>query len=187
YTGDLRMHGRRPEQTEHFLNLLRLNHIDVLITEGTHVEPGWRDLEAELLAQMEEVYAQKLGSAAPNRIELPCSTEDDVEAQLTEIFRSAKGLVVVESAPIDLDRVFSVWRAAQESGRLLVLPPRTGYIIREARRRTRIEDLPQVRGNALYLPQLRMRADKRGPNDPEDAEDLVRGRRQWQHRLAHNG
>jgi len=90
YTGDLRMHGRRPEQTEHFLNLLRLNHIDALITEGTHVDSGGRDVEVELLAQIEEVYAQKLGSDAPHRIEIPCSTEDDVEARLTEIFRSAR-------------------------------------------------------------------------------------------------
>jgi ribonuclease J len=186
YSGDWRAHGRRPEQTEHFLNLLRLNHIDALITEGTHVEPGGRDPEAELLAQMEEVYSQKMGGDAPHRVEIPCCTEDDVEARLTEIFRSASGLVVVESAPIDLDRIFSVWRAAEESRRLLVLPARTAYIVREARRRTGIKDLPPVHGNALYLSQLRMRADKRGPNDPEDAEDLVRGRRQWQHDLAHD-
>ena len=186
YTGDLRLHGRRPEQTEHFLNLLRLNHIDALISEGTHVEPGGRDVEADLVAQMEAVYAHKLGPEAPHRIEVPCITEDDVEARLAEIFRSAEGLVVVESAPIDLDRIFSVWRAAQESRRLLVLPARTGYIIREASRRTQIEELPPVQGTALYLSQLRMRADKRGPNDPEDAEDLVRGRRQWQHDLAHD-
>src|SRR6266545_822940 len=155
YTGDLRLHGRRPEQTEHFLNLLRLNHIDALISEGTHVEPGGRDVEADLVAQMEAVYAHKLGPEAPHRIEVPCITEDDVEARLAEIFRSAEGLVVVESAPIDLDRIFSVWRAAQESRRLLVLPARTGYIIREASRRTQIEELPPVQGTALYLSQLR--------------------------------
>jgi hypothetical protein len=132
------------------------------------------------------VYVQKLGSDAPHRMEIPCCTEDDVEARLTDIFRSAKGLVLVESAPIDLDRIFSVWRAAQDAGRLLVLPARTAYIIREAHRRTQIADLPPVRGTALYLSQLRMRADKRGPNDPEDAEDLVRGRRQWQQDLAHH-
>jgi len=94
--------------------------------------------------------------------------------------------VIVESAPIDLDRLFSVWRAAREAGRLLVLPARTAYLIREARRRTQIEDLPPVRGTALYLSQLRMRADKRGRNEPEDTEELVRGRRQWQHTLAHD-
>jgi ribonuclease J len=186
YTGDLRMHGRRPEQTEHFLNLLRLNNVDVLITEGTHVEPGGRDPETELLAQMEEVYAQKLGGDAPRRVEIPCCTEDDVEARLTEIFRAATGLVVVESAPVDLDRIFSVWRAVEEARRLLVLPARTAYIVREAGRRTGIRDLPPVQGTALYLSQLRMRADKRGPHDPEDAEELVRGRRQWQHDLAHD-
>lgn len=91
YTGDLRLHGRRPEQTEHFLNLLRLNHIDALISEGTHVEPGGRDVEADLVAQMEAVYAHKLGPEAPHRIEVPCITEDDVEARLAEIFRSAEG------------------------------------------------------------------------------------------------
>jgi ribonuclease J len=186
YTGDLRMHGRRPEQTEAFLNLLRLNHINTLLCEGTHVEPGAPDPEAELLARMEEVYAQKMGGDAPRRIEIPCCTEDDIEARLTEIFRSATGLVVVESAPVDLDRIFSVWRAAEESKRLLVLPARTAYVIREARRRTRIKDLPPVQGTVLYLSQLRMRADKRGPHDPEDAEELVRGRRQWQHDLAHD-
>jgi len=186
YTGDLRLHGRRPEQTEHFLNLLRLNHIDALITEGTHVEPGGRDVEAELLAQMEEVYAQKLGSDGPRCTTLPCTTEDDVEVQLTEVFRSAKGLILVESAPIDLDRLSSVWRACQAAERLLVLPARTAYIIREARRRTNIQELPTVQGSALYLSQLRMRSDHRRPHDPEDLEELLRGRRQWQHTLAHD-
>lgn len=186
YTGDLRLHGRRPEMTEHFLNLLRLSQIDVLLTEGTHVEPGGRDVEAELLAQMEEVHRQKMGEAAPRGIVVPCDTEDDVEARLTEICAAAGGLVVVEAAPIDLDRIYSVWRAAQEAHRVLLLPARTAYIIQQAHQRTKISDLPDIRGSGLYLSQLRQRADHRGPNDPEDAEELMRGRRQWQHTLAHD-
>src|SRR5207244_2914555 len=94
YTGDLRMHGRRPEQTEHFLNLLRLNHIDVLITEGTHVEPGGRDLEAELLAQMEEVYAQKRGGHSHHRIEIACSVKNSAGRRLTQRFRSNTCMLV---------------------------------------------------------------------------------------------
>jgi ribonuclease J len=186
YTGDLRMHGRRHHLTDGFLQALRDADIDVLLCEGTHVLPDGEDAEAALLKQAEEFYTAKLGGGGPRPIKVPCETEDELEAHLSSIIAKERGLVVVETPAIDLDRVFSVWKAAQANGRVLILPSRLAYIILEARRRTSIEYLPEIQGSGLYLSQHKMRADKRGPADPLDAEELLEGRRQWQQQLAAN-
>jgi ribonuclease J len=184
YTGDLRMHGRRRHLTDGFLQGLRENQIDVLLCEGTHVAPDGEDAEAALLTQAEQLYSTKIGDGVPQRVEVPCQTEDELEAHLRSIIRDAEGVVLVETPAIDLDRVYSVCRAAKANGRTLVLPSRLAHIVLEARRRTSIEHLPEVRGSALYLSQMKMRADRRGPNDPLDAEELVFGRRHWEQRLG---
>jgi len=184
YTGDLRMHGRHPRMTEDFLGALRVNHIDTLICEGTHVAPAGSDPEAELVAQMGNFFRQRMGEAAPQAITVPCSTEAEVEAGLHEIISASRGLVLVEVAPVDLDRVWSVCRAARAAGRIPVLPTRLGYIILQATRRSCIQDLPAVDGTGLYLSQLKKHADRRRSGDPPDAEELLDGRRQWEQRLA---
>jgi ribonuclease J len=184
YTGDLRMHGRRRHLTNGFLRALRHNKIDVLIVEGTHVVPEGEDAEARLLRQAELHYNSKVGEDCPQRVEVPCETEEELQAKLGSIVRDSHGLVVVETPAIDLDRVYSVWRAASDNGRTLILPSRLAHIVLEAHRRTNIEHLPDIAGTALYLSQLKMRADRRGPNDPLDAEELAFGRRQWQQRSA---
>ena len=184
YTGDLRMHGRHPRMTEDFLGALKVNPIDALICEGTHVAPEGADPEADLVAHMESVFRQRMGESAPAAINLPCPTEEDVQAQLSQVIRSAAGLVLVEVAPVDLDRVFSVWRAACDAGRILLLPSRLARMVLEAKRRTGIQDLPEIKGSALYLPQARKHADRRSKDEPPDMEELVVGRRTWEQALA---
>ncbi len=184
YTGDLRMHGRHPRMTEDFLSALRVNEIDTLICEGTHVVPEGGDPEAELVAQMDQVFRQQLGGAAPQPILVPCSTEAEVEAGLREIIRASKGLVLVEVAPIDLDRTYSVWRAARAAGRILMLPSRLAYVILQARNRTKIRDLAEVAGTGLYLSQVKKHLGRRTPDDSLDAEELMIGRRGWEQRVA---
>jgi len=107
-----------------------------------------------------------------------------VQAQLSQVIRSAAGLVLVEVAPVDLDRVFSVWRAACDAGRTLLLPSRLARMVLEAKRRTGIQDLPEIKGSALYLPQARKHADRRSKDEPPDMEELVVGRRTWEQALA---
>lgn len=184
YTGDLRMHGRHPRMTDDFLAALRVNAIDTLICEGTHAMPEGGDPETELLAHMEQVFRQRMGKIAPHAIRIPCSMEKDVEAGLRQIIRTSRSLVLVEVAPIDLDRVWSVWRAARDAGRILVLPSRLAYIILQARRRTKIQNLPDVKGTALYLSQIKKHADRRTPDEPLDAEELGVGRRRWEQGLV---
>jgi len=184
YTGDLRMHGRHPRMTEDFVGALKVNSIDALICEGTHVAPEAGDPEADLVSQMESVLRLRMGESTPAAINLPCSTEADVEAQLSQVIRSAPGLVLVEVAPLDLDRVFSVWRAACDAGRILVLPSRLAYVVHETKRRTAMENLPDIRGCALYLSQIKKRADRRRVEEPPDVEELIVGRRAWEQALA---
>jgi len=184
YTGDLRMHGRHLRMTEDFVGALRVNQIDALICEGTNAASEGSDPEAELLNHMEQVFRQRIGEDAPHAVQMPCATEDEVEAKLTEIIGASKGLVLVEVAPIDLDRVWSVCQAARAAGRIPVLPTRLGYIVLQATRRSCIQDLPAVDGTGLYLSQLKKHADRRRRGDPPDAEELLDGRRQWEQRLA---
>lgn len=184
YTGDLRMHGRRRQLTDGFLQALRDSRIDVLVCEGTHVAPEGEDPESMLLKEAERISLQKLGAAAPERLEVQCETEDELEEQLGSIIRNAKGLVLVETPAIDLDRVYSVWRAATDTGRTLILPSRLAHIVLEARQRTKIDHLPVVQGTALYLSQIKRRSDRRLPTDPLDTEELVVGRRKWEQHLA---
>ena len=184
YTGDLRMHGRHPRMTEDFLGALRVNKIDTLICEGTNAASEGRDPDAELLAHMGDVFRQHMGDAAPQAISVPCSIEADVEAGLQDVISRSKGLVLVEVAPIDLNRVWSVCRAARAAGRIPVVPTRLGYIIMQATRRSCIQDLPAVDGMGLYLSQLKKHADRRSAGDPPDAEELLTGRREWEQRLA---
>jgi ribonuclease J len=187
YTGDLRMHGRHPEMTRDFLRALKMNNIDTLICEGTHVAPEGGDPEAELLEHMDRIFRQRMGEAAPHRITVPCRTEDDVTAALKQIVASARGLVLVEVAPFDLDRVFAVWQAARAAGRTFTVPARLAHTILQARRRTKIEDLPEAnRETALYLSQIKKHTSRCRLGDPLDAEELDVGRRQWEQRLAHD-
>ena len=184
YTGDIRMHGRHPEKSEAFLRVLKETAIDALICEGTHAVPEGGDPEAKMVEQVSYALSRKLGGQAPGRVQVGAESEADLDKALTDTVEAAEGLVVVEIPPIDLERLYSVWRAAQAAGRIFVIPSRLAHIVLQASKRIHGLELPPVKGTGLYLSQLRMPRDKRGPTDPEDAEELMDGRRSWEQRLA---
>ena len=67
---------------------------------------------------------------------------------------------------------------------VLILPSRLARMVLEAKRRTAIQDLPEINGSALYLSQIKKHADRRGPEEPLDLEELIVGRRTWEQALA---
>ncbi|HEU4759283.1 MAG TPA: MBL fold metallo-hydrolase, partial [Dehalococcoidia bacterium] len=181
YTGDIRLHGRHAYMTDEFLQALRQKPLDVLICEGTRVFPAGGDPDDELRRQMEDHYRLRMGEQAPQVVRLDCQTEDDVERELARLVGESDRLVLVEVSPIDLDRMFTVHRAAQACGRSLVLPARQAYIMREAAARTLIRDLVPPELTLLLMPQRKKNKNHLSPGEPEDTEAPAFYR--WEHQL----
>ena len=104
YSGDLRAHGRQP-QLFHSLPeaAAQAGDVDVLLLEGTTV------------------------GQAPGAHGFP--SEEDVERQLTEVLKTAPGLVVVIASGQNIDRAISVYRAALATGRELVIDAYQAYVL----------------------------------------------------------
>jgi ribonuclease J len=93
YSGDLRLHGRKPGMARRLIRHVRDNPIDVLVMEGTHV-----------------------GSQRPAGI-----TESELEDALARLFGQAASLVLGFFSPQNLDRLVSFYRAARRSRRVFVV------------------------------------------------------------------
>ena len=104
YSGDLRMHGQAAEMTQEFITEAKKAKPCVMLCEGTRMpiegEPDERNL-----------------------------TEDGVKAIVTEIIEDSKGLVFAHFAMSNIDRFKSIWEAACEHGRKLVVDPRYAYLL----------------------------------------------------------
>src|SRR5207249_10612324 len=61
YTGDIRMHGARPDLTDDFVKAVSGQPIDVLVCEGTRVRPDGGDPDTEFLQQMATVFRARMG------------------------------------------------------------------------------------------------------------------------------
>ena len=101
YTGDLRLHGRRPELSESFAAAARGARL--LVTEGT-------------------MLAASFGSSFPS--------EADVDAALAAALRETPGLVVVSLYPRNTERVAALLRIAGTSGRRVIWPTAMGRFLR---------------------------------------------------------
>lgn len=93
YSGDLRAHGRKAPLVERLLEKPPAD-VHALLLEGTNIRDA--------------------GSA-------PSLSEADVEDRCAEIFRETNGLVLACYSPQNVDRLVTLHRAAQRSGRTLVL------------------------------------------------------------------
>lgn len=173
YTGDIRLHGRHAWMTQDFVEALASKPLDVFICEGTRVHPAEGDPDDELRRQMERVYRERMGEDAPEHVRSECSTEADVEEHLTRIIGESDKLVMVEVSPLDLDRMYTVWRAASTAGRTLVIPAKQAYMMREGSGRTQIQDLVPVEGTALLMSQRKKNKRSLTMGEPEDAEDMA--------------
>ena len=103
YTGDIRGHGRKAGIFEELLRHPP-DEIAVLLMEGTNIQPG-----------------------QPAK---PTATESDVEHALVDQFRTTEGLALIVSSAQNIDRLVTIYRAALQSGRDLVMDPYTADIAR---------------------------------------------------------
>jgi len=99
YTGDLRFHGLNGALTNDFVDAAKASAPDCLICEGTHIDSDEGDSEA------------------------------DVEKEIESTIKKTKGLVLVEYAYKDLDRVQSILAAAKASGREFVIGTKLAQVL----------------------------------------------------------
>ncbi len=111
YTGDFRLHGRRPNLTKNFINMAKSAGIDYLLCEGTRIES----------VKDPQTPEEKLESHG-----LP--SEAAVESKLTEILKDSKGFVVYDGSPADLDRMEMVIETAKIFGREVVIDAKKAYL-----------------------------------------------------------
>jgi ribonuclease J len=102
YTGDIRFHGRRPELSNAFVDLVR--GVDVLVTEGTTLS-----------------FTPQDG---------PPRDEDDVIESFVGIMADAPGLVLLSTYERDIERVEEFIAAAEAQGRTIVWPKPIAGLLR---------------------------------------------------------
>ena len=128
YTGDVRRHGPHAEMTTEFIETARESRPDVLISEGTRVDP------------------------TDKRIPY---TENDVKVKSITEVRKAKGkLAVVTFYPRDVDRMRTFYEVAQETGRDYVLSAKAAYLLRALENDGHIK-VPRVKKDAGLLVYFR--------------------------------
>lgn len=101
YSGDLRLHGRKPGMHRALVEAIKPRSIDLLLMEGTHIgHPDHR---------------------GPN--------EYDLEDQIVESIHSAPGLVLASFSPQHVDRLVGFLRATKKSGRMFVADAYTAFVM----------------------------------------------------------
>ncbi|MFQ5872522.1 MAG: exonuclease [Dehalococcoidia bacterium] len=106
YTGDLRLHGSKKALTEAFLRELAALKPTALLCEGTRTEAS--------------------GSEGVNY------TEEDVEERSLQEIHRAKGLVIADFGPRNIERLQIFARIARGTGRGLVILPKDAYLLDSA-------------------------------------------------------
>ncbi len=122
YTGDFRMHGRKPS----FMNrLLRYPPapVDTLVIEGTMLDRDYQDFP----------------------------DENAVEAAMVKVLNSTSGACFMVSSSQNLDRLVSAFRACLKSGRIMVLDIYTAWILREISKAPRVKSIPDIKWDRIRV------------------------------------
>ncbi len=123
YSGDLRLHGRKPGMAERLIQSVSQEPIDVLIMEGTNVVPQGK--------------GQK--------------TEWDLEEELIEHIGRSPGIVLANFSPLHVDRLVSFFRAASKTGRTFVADPYAALVMNKASQTCKIPDPAKDRSIRVYF------------------------------------
>lgn len=128
YSGDLRLHGRKPGMSRGLLEAVGAAPLDLLLIEGTHLS---RSLDAV------------------------ATTEWELEDQICARISGAPSLVLAFFSPQHLDRLVTFYKATRRAGRTLVIDLYAAFVMHLLRSETGIPDSacgPQLR---VYFPQRR--------------------------------
>ena len=101
YSGDLRMHGRKPGMHRSLIEKVSTKKLDVLLMEGTHIgHAGYKG-----------------------------SNEYELEDEITGLIKSAPGLILASFSPQHVDRLVGFLRATKKSGRVFVADAYTAFVM----------------------------------------------------------
>jgi ribonuclease J len=101
YSGDLRLHGRKPGMARRLIEAVSSRRVDLLLMEGTHV-----------------------GSGRERGV-----TEHELEEQVFGQIRESRGLVLASFSPLHVDRLVTFYRAARRAGRTFVVDPYGAFVM----------------------------------------------------------
>ena len=119
YTGDLRIHGFRGEDTMRFASLAA--GADILITEGVTTS-----------------FIEDFNSVVPGCDLSSAKTERSTVQDITSAAVAAKGIVFLNVYNRNLDRLEALLKSLNEAGRQLVLEPETVLLLRHCRNLDRL-------------------------------------------------
>jgi ribonuclease J len=125
YSGDLRLHGRKPGMAKDLLKAIHKAPLDLLIMEGTSLSRGKK----------------------------PGLSEQDVETQLVDSLKQTSSLALAMFSPQNVDRLVSYYRAAVRSGRILVLDPYAAFILYLIRSECKVPDPFQCKHIRIFVPE----------------------------------
>jgi ribonuclease J len=114
YTGDFRKHGPRSALTDGFLEAASRDQPEALIMEGTRVGPD------------------------PRRN----FTEQSVRHEVDRVLDATDGLVLGTCYPRDIDRISTLYQAAQTAGRSFVVSLKTAYLLTAVAGQPGFPDVP---------------------------------------------
>lgn len=126
YSGDLRLHGRKPGMIKSLLTAVQDKPIDVLLMEGTHI--GHVDYRG------------------PSERELAKSIAEQIE--------SAPGIVLASFSPQHLDRLVTFLCTTRESGRTFVADAYTGYVLHLLRNEVALPPPESTEWIKIYFPKF---------------------------------
>ena len=122
YSGDLRLHGRKPGMTKSLIEGAGNRRIDALLMEGTH-----------------------FGSAREQGI-----TEYELEDQIVGHVQTAPGVVLAAFSPIDVDRIVTYYKAARRTGRIFVADVYTAFVLHLVASQAGVPRPTRTAGIAVY-------------------------------------
>ena len=99
YTGDIRFHGSKNEQSRRFVEKAKSVNPKWLLSEGTRIDSTKKD------------------------------SEEDVKEKITEIISGSKGLVFVEHPARDLDRINTMFESSVLNNREFVVNLKLAYLV----------------------------------------------------------
>jgi ribonuclease J len=123
YSGDLRNHGRKPGMMRELLEKARDRRVDVLVMEGTH-----------------------FGSDKEQGI-----TEFELEEKVVELIQTAPALVLATFSALDLDRLVTLYRSAQRTGRIFVADAYTAFVLHLVASQVKVPRPTRENGIRVYF------------------------------------
>lgn len=125
YSGDLRMHGRKPGMAKRLLTAVSGGSVDALLMEGTNI-----------------------GDTSKVKV-----TEEDLETRIRKTIESSAGLVLASFSPQHVDRLVSFYRATRQSGRTFVTDVYGSWVLHLVSGQARIPRPISSNGIRVYYPQ----------------------------------